>query len=508
MTQAARNATKLAGIVSVTDYGATGDGVTDDTLSIQAAVDSGAGTVYFPAGTYLTSATITAPSNVFQKFKGDGPDSTIIKGSHTSGAVLRFRTFFQGAERMTIDATSERTAAALGTNYGILQEPLDSAGQACKFCSYDHLIVRNQPSHGIALISDFMAATINACRIHDNAGHGIILDNGTETGRTNVNRVGGVTIKDCVIQDNDGHAICAGADDATQNYCYRLVITNNDMFRNALAPGVRKTAHCAWIYSENVLANENAFSGSGAVGGGSPTVAGLWIAGRVIRLIDNRYVTVSGKAISVGSTAAVATRDVVIDGVRVTGATSPASLDPAIEVDSAAQGVRIRANSTDQVTTLVDTSSLTNFEVEFAGSVSSNTSQSTKMIGVSGFSSVNTHVSLADDAAASITFSGATQGVISISGSTSARGAAMLFFRVGDGSAHVTELSSGGATVTTGTGALTTGTSDGTDGNLNVTASTSSSVLYIKNRTGASGNYGYTIFNLTGGVTASGMVLL
>ena len=45
---------KLAQTVSVMDFGAVGDGVTDDTAAIQAAIDSGS-TVYFPDGTYLVS---------------------------------------------------------------------------------------------------------------------------------------------------------------------------------------------------------------------------------------------------------------------------------------------------------------------------------------------------------------------------------------------------------------------------------------------------------------------
>ena len=49
---------KASDIVSVKDFGATGNGVTDDTAAIQAACDTGAPDIYFPAGQYKTTATI------------------------------------------------------------------------------------------------------------------------------------------------------------------------------------------------------------------------------------------------------------------------------------------------------------------------------------------------------------------------------------------------------------------------------------------------------------------
>ena len=56
------------GVISVKDYGATGNGVTDDTAAIQAALDEastrGISAVLFPTGTYKVSAT-TADNNFF-----------------------------------------------------------------------------------------------------------------------------------------------------------------------------------------------------------------------------------------------------------------------------------------------------------------------------------------------------------------------------------------------------------------------------------------------------------
>lgn len=59
---------KLAEIVSVMDFGAVGNGTTDDTAAIQAAIDSiTAGTpavILFPSGTYLISNTITSKRGI------------------------------------------------------------------------------------------------------------------------------------------------------------------------------------------------------------------------------------------------------------------------------------------------------------------------------------------------------------------------------------------------------------------------------------------------------------
>lgn len=62
----AANASTSHQVVTVKDseYGAAGDGVTDDTAAIQAALNSGAQVVYLPAGTYVCSSTITKPKNV------------------------------------------------------------------------------------------------------------------------------------------------------------------------------------------------------------------------------------------------------------------------------------------------------------------------------------------------------------------------------------------------------------------------------------------------------------
>jgi len=75
-------------VVSVKDYGATGDGVTDDTVAIQATIDAVAvtgGVVFLPAGTYrvdfstyvAVNCALHVPAGV--TLRGYGAEATIIK---------------------------------------------------------------------------------------------------------------------------------------------------------------------------------------------------------------------------------------------------------------------------------------------------------------------------------------------------------------------------------------------------------------------------------------------
>ena len=76
---------KLAQTISVKDFGATGNNVTDDTAAIQAAITAAQGKVLFiPAGQYVHSATLNFSKCSVQ---GEGPDASIFKPTHAGVAV-------------------------------------------------------------------------------------------------------------------------------------------------------------------------------------------------------------------------------------------------------------------------------------------------------------------------------------------------------------------------------------------------------------------------------------
>lgn len=81
---------KLRQTVSVKDFGAVGDGVTDDTVAIQNAVNAvgAGGRVNFPTGTFLVSSTIECLKK--QQLIGNGVNNTVIQRYGNYGNTFNF----------------------------------------------------------------------------------------------------------------------------------------------------------------------------------------------------------------------------------------------------------------------------------------------------------------------------------------------------------------------------------------------------------------------------------
>lgn len=78
---------KMRDTVSVKDFGALGDGVTDDTAAFLAAIASGHSQLYVPSGTYLVNGSLLVSKRVFSVY-GAGVGSTIMVFNPSATAVL------------------------------------------------------------------------------------------------------------------------------------------------------------------------------------------------------------------------------------------------------------------------------------------------------------------------------------------------------------------------------------------------------------------------------------
>lgn len=99
---------RLRQTLSVKDFGATGDGVTDDTTAIQNALNAGIGrSVYFPAGTYRISTTLLVKTNT--TLVGDGINKSIIKlaAGFAAGTTAIRNEIISGTPNVYYDANLE-----------------------------------------------------------------------------------------------------------------------------------------------------------------------------------------------------------------------------------------------------------------------------------------------------------------------------------------------------------------------------------------------------------------
>jgi Pectate lyase superfamily protein/Right handed beta helix region len=139
-----------AAVINVTTYGATGNGTTDDTASIQNAlnaVPADGAEVYVPAGNYKITATIKIKSKT--RFRGDG---------------MRASRIFWGA---TADGDLIENADQANGNTGIIIEDLEIDGNRAS--SYNANVFAG---FGIELgnVTDFH---VERCYIHDVVRDGI-----------------------------------------------------------------------------------------------------------------------------------------------------------------------------------------------------------------------------------------------------------------------------------------------------------------------------------------------
>jgi len=176
---------KLAEIVSVKDFGAVGDGTTDDTTAIQAALNTG-NSVYFPKGTYVISSALTPVSN--QRIYGSGQQNSIIKQTSASANAFTLSSLtWVYIEQLSITCSATSTANGIyvtgGGNCFITDVYVSSFFHGFQFQSAGSL-------------------QVSRCYSTTNLSHGFYLNTNGSTPTV------GVWIRDCYSTANTGDGIC------------------------------------------------------------------------------------------------------------------------------------------------------------------------------------------------------------------------------------------------------------------------------------------------------------
>jgi parallel beta-helix repeat protein len=111
------------GYFSVVAYGATGNGITDDSPAIQAAVsaaeDAGGGVVYFPSGTFLIGATINLATAGVTLL--GGPSAVLLSSTSALGAHVLITASSITLDGLTFDGAYTSGSGVLDISFGLVQ---------------------------------------------------------------------------------------------------------------------------------------------------------------------------------------------------------------------------------------------------------------------------------------------------------------------------------------------------------------------------------------------------
>lgn len=173
------SADKFGDMISVKDFGAAGDGLTDDTLAIQQAL-AAHGAVYVPPGTYLITSTITVAKS--RALFGAGQKSIIKCNSTGFNAVevpegyvridnLRIeagatgiKLFGRDSECVQNNITNVNIA---GSATGILLDGHDDANEPCYWNNFSNILIERPGTHGVRLTKSGAGDSPNANRFHN-----------------------------------------------------------------------------------------------------------------------------------------------------------------------------------------------------------------------------------------------------------------------------------------------------------------------------------------------------
>lgn len=147
MSKARSLANRANDIVSVLDFGAVGDGVTDDTAAIQAAaayVSLNGGALHIPKGTYIITDHFPITASNVRVF-GDGMGASVIKVAAWVDGILIAKDGENYSSGITgvIEKITVENLTIDGNRSGYVNGPNDTYGNGVNIVAADSVIVRN-----------------------------------------------------------------------------------------------------------------------------------------------------------------------------------------------------------------------------------------------------------------------------------------------------------------------------------------------------------------------------
>jgi hypothetical protein len=190
---------KFSDFVSVKDFGAKGDSLTDDTLSIQKALTA-YDSVFLPEGRYLISGTITLKAR--QTIKGAGQTSVLecqdnsfnaieVVEDHSTLANFRIEKGnvgikLYGRDRPVVQ-TSVSDITIVQPNTGVQLDGYNDTNKPCYWNNFDRVLVEQPSVNGFHLVRTGAGDTPNANKFHacrsyslgaDISGAGFYIEDG------------------------------------------------------------------------------------------------------------------------------------------------------------------------------------------------------------------------------------------------------------------------------------------------------------------------------------------
>jgi uncharacterized repeat protein (TIGR02543 family) len=328
------NFTSLPGqSLDVKSKGAKGDGVTDDTAALQAAVDQVAGTggtVFVPDGTYLINAithlklksnmnlslsagavlkAIPNSSDNYAVVQLTGISNVTITGGTVQGerdqhmgTTGQWGHAFSvlGSDHVTITGTTSRDCWGDGFYIGA------NGTAQCTNIQLTNLTGDNNRRDGLSIIHADNVVVDNC--VFKNS-HGQAPEAGIDIEPNANNTVNNVTIKNSDILNNGESGITLyKAPGYTNSFITNVTITGNTVDSNGFLPGIFVITPVATIITNNTVTNNNSYGVSLYVSTGS-TVTGNTISGNskygVVLAAGASNCTVTGNTITNNTAGAI-----------------------------------------------------------------------------------------------------------------------------------------------------------------------------------------------------------